>query len=496
MNDGPRLPRNFDSFSLVNEARALWDLSVPTIIIYLGFVVPSVLAASTIGRKFGHLELDGFSLASLSANVFQGTLLQGLFNASDTLSPQAFGAGNYREVGLLAIRGFVSSMAIIVPVNLVLFLYMDDILILLGQDAQASRYGWYFYMLYATGFPFYCLFTIIWKFLSAQNILLPLVISTLVSTCIVLPVAMEVCVDQLGFMGAALAIAIFCMFQSLSVLIWIAFRKPHNPETWPGLSAWKEAIAWGPFRNFLSLGIGGMLSYLEWIYFEALSLMCGKIGVLSLSAHTIPTQVIDLAFMFPLGLGVALSIRMGHTISQSVPQTKLQAIGTMMFSVIVFGIGSILMYIYQDAIIGIFTTETAVENLCQSIWIHVCSYFFVLGVYGIVIGISLGLGMQWTLGVVTVVALWLFGLPAAYYFAMIRGGGLVAVWTCLWPPYVLINGWMCMEFLTRDWTSISKAIRLREGLDEKDATHTKIKAAASALLDEDGDRNAPDYGTI
>lgn len=125
MNDGPSLPRNFDSFSLVNEARALWDLSVPTIIIYLGFVVPSVLAASTISRKFGHLELDGFSLASLSANVFQGTLLQGLFNASDTLSPQAFGAGNYREVGLLAIRGFVSSMAIIVPVNLVLFLYMD-----------------------------------------------------------------------------------------------------------------------------------------------------------------------------------------------------------------------------------------------------------------------------------------------------------------------------------------------------------------------------------
>jgi Na+-driven multidrug efflux pump len=92
------------------EARLLFELAVPTIFVQLGFVVPLFSIASYVGINYGYIYLDGMTLASLTGNLCTLALLQGLYSASDTLSPEAFGAGNSREVGLLAMRGFLGSM--------------------------------------------------------------------------------------------------------------------------------------------------------------------------------------------------------------------------------------------------------------------------------------------------------------------------------------------------------------------------------------------------
>ena len=91
--------------SINEEIIVLIELAIPTVIIKVTSVMPEVLLASYIGLQFGKLYLDSFMLAILTGNLCTLTLLQGIFSASDTLSPQAFGANNYNEVGLIAIRG-------------------------------------------------------------------------------------------------------------------------------------------------------------------------------------------------------------------------------------------------------------------------------------------------------------------------------------------------------------------------------------------------------
>jgi Na+-driven multidrug efflux pump len=139
--------------------------------------------------------------------------------------------------------------------------------------------------------------------------------------------------------------------------------------------------------------------------------------------------------MFPLGLGIALAIRLGATISRNVPRARQLALGTLCFSFVIFGSTAILMYRYRAAIFRIFTNEPEVIELCNEIWFDVCFYFFNLCFFAICIGISIGLGMQWTLGIVTVISLWCLGLPASYYFSIIRGGGLNAA--CKFKLYEL-----------------------------------------------------------
>jgi MATE family multidrug resistance protein len=130
------------------EFRLMSEITFTTIVIELGTFTPSVLAASYIGRSFGPVYLDGFQLANLTVNLFSLSLLQGLYSASDTLSPQAIGVGNYKEVGLLAMRGFVGSILILVPICVILIFYMRDMLVWVGIDAEVASLASDWYRIY------------------------------------------------------------------------------------------------------------------------------------------------------------------------------------------------------------------------------------------------------------------------------------------------------------------------------------------------------------
>ena len=94
-------PSAQDDSSWWGETKRLTVLSIPTIIIQSGLFLPQLLTASYVGTTLGVEYLDEFTLGNLTASLMTLSVLQGLFTANDTLNPQAFGAGNYREVGLL-----------------------------------------------------------------------------------------------------------------------------------------------------------------------------------------------------------------------------------------------------------------------------------------------------------------------------------------------------------------------------------------------------------
>ncbi|KAL7564842.1 hypothetical protein ACA910_001588 [Epithemia clementina (nom. ined.)] len=336
----------------------------------------------------------------------------------------------------------------------------------------------------------------VWKSLSAQKVWWPLIVTTVVSNVLVFPMTLQFfdyLLDE-GFLAPAWATVIYYLFECVLVLSLLGYYQPHYPETWPditNMAVWQQALAWPSMSAYLSLGLGGILTYLEWVYWEALSLMVGTFGVLPLSAHTIPSQILDVAYMLPWAMGIAVSIHLGHLIAKPlsssssslpvsqphVPQSQTLACMSLLTAVMGFGIPSIFLYLYaRPTIVHWFTEDEDVMELCRQIWFHVCMLFFVLAMYAVVIGIAIGLGLQWTLGIVTVLCLWCVGFPAAYYLAVVQGGGLQAAWMCFWPPYVLINLIMCLVFWSADWNDISYQIRQREGLvadDDDDASNLK-----------------------
>jgi len=453
---------NWDKGDIWVEARLFLELAGVSSLMNLGFISSPLLTASYIGRSFAPVYLSGFTLANLTGNLSTFSFLAGLFSASDTLSPQAFGRGDFAEVGRIAIRGFVVSFAVLAPINIILFYYLESIMIALGQDEEASMYAGQWYKVFAFTLPFSILFNCLWKFLTAQHIMKPLILVSLLCTCVILPLSLQICINAMGFLGSAVGYVIFQVSQALSLLFYVYWKQPHDPRTWSGLSLKivASALEWDQMKEFIHLGMGGIVAQCEWIFWEALGLVVGKLGVVALSVHTIPNQTIMAFCMVPFSFGVALAIRMGISLPVSVKRTQAIVLATAAFSALLFGLVSIGVYVYQDQIVGFFTTDDDVKELAEVVWSKVSLFNFNVAIFGILVGIATGLGKQWPLGVINFVFLWLFGLPMIYYTAIVLDQGLDGAWFWMNVPYLCMNITLIILFLFTDWNQVQEQILL------------------------------------
>lgn len=233
------------------EAQLLAEVGLPTILIEVGLSLPGFLVSSYVGRYFGHESLSALTLALLTGNLTTLAILNGLFMASDTLSPQAFSLGNQRQVGILAIRGFVIAMVILIPINILLWFDLAPILTAAGQDPASAVQAWHWYQVYVWALPFYALYMITWKFLAAQAVMRPLVVVALLSGGVVLPLALRVFAHYFGFEGTAVAILFLQIMEALGLLGYMHIKQPHEAETWPGVGVWREALSWGASKEYL-----------------------------------------------------------------------------------------------------------------------------------------------------------------------------------------------------------------------------------------------------
>jgi multidrug resistance protein, MATE family len=192
----------------------------------------------------------------------------------------------------------------------------------------------------------------------------------------------------------------------------------------------------------------------------------GRLGVLPLAIHTVPTQVVTLCFLVPESIGIALSTRLGTLLPQDVRLAQQLVIWSFVVCSIIFGIMSYSLYAFRGTIIRLIVSDEDVIEGCERIWWKVSLNFFLWCVYGLNEGVAVALGLQWTLGWLTIVVLWMFGLPCAWYFGIIRYQSIDVVWSWLIVPYACIDVALIVSFLLQDWNKISEEIREREEMEE------------------------------
>ena len=510
------------------ETRLFLELGAGTSLMYLGFTALPLLTASCVGRRFGPVRLTAFSLANLTGNLCTQTLVMGLQGAIDTLGPQAVGKGSLPEVGLLAVRGFVVPMLVLIPINAALVVGLEPLLVAVGEDPGAARLAHRWYRIYAASLPFSVLYGSVCKFLTVQNITAPIAAISVALTLLIGP-ALEVSAGALGFLGTAVAYVGFWMAASGWLVIYVWWKRPHDPRTWPrggsrndhagggsakpqesssvAWSLWTSSMEWAALREFVVLGLGGVVAQCEWIFWEALGLLVGKLGVPAMTAHAIPTQIVFGYSNLPLSFGVALAVRMGTSLPTNVSRARGIAVGVVAAAVVLSWIASVVLYNSRDVLIRFFldaggggipgnneddhndhyhddnyndhdhdddASPERVYDLAESIWPEVSVFNFSCNMFLILAGVSSGLGKQWALGTINVVFLWVLGMPIIYYTAIVErheddddggSGGLETIWFWMNLAYAGINlSLLWFLFFRTDWYEVQAAI-----LEEEDA---------------------------
>merc|ERR1712113_749691 len=147
--------------------------------------------------------------------------------------------------------------------------------------------------------------------------------------------------------------------------------------------------------------------------------------------------------------------------------TKILCYGLLMCCIVVFTLMAFVIYFLEDYIVAFFTDDDDVKESCKEIWWMISMLCFNMSLYCINMGLSYGLVMHWPLGVLTIVCLWVFGYPMAYWNRQATDDGISGIWQWINPAYFLMNVSLMVIFVISDWDKVAAGIREREGIESE-----------------------------
>lgn len=352
------------------------------------------------------------------------------------LAAHAFAQGDIQQVrravrmGLWVIIGF---SAIAMPA----ILNAEAVLLFAGQDPHVARLAADYLQIAGWGvFPGLA-FMVLRAFLSAVGkagfILYVTIIILAVNAFFAYGLVLgHFGMPALGMMGASI-VALGVNILGTLLTIWYIMALPQLRRYEIFVRFWRPD--WKVFGEVFSLGLPISLTILaEVSLFTVASLLMGWIGTAELAAHGIALQCASIAFMIPLGLAQAATVRVGIAAGAGDREGLIRAswvvvaisvgasvIGGLLFAVFPAFFASLFLDRSNEdaaAVLGIATTFVVVAGVFQ----------LVDGLQAIGAGLLRGIKDTQIPMLLAIVSYWLIGFALAYVLAFPLGFGGIGVW--------------------------------------------------------------------
>ncbi|KAI0530473.1 hypothetical protein KFK09_000017 [Dendrobium nobile] len=408
------------------EVRKQLYLAGPLITSSLLLKIMQVISVMFVGH-LGELSLAGASMATSFAGVTGFSLMVGMGSALETLCGQSFGAKKYRMLGIHLQSAMLVLMTVSIPVAVV-WAYTGQILKALGQDPEISvEAGLYARWLIPSLFA-YGLLQCYVRFLQTQNIVLPMMLGSAVTTLLHFLVCwLLVFKSGLGNKGAALANSISYWIHVLLLVLYVKL-SPSCKESWSGFS--REA-----FRNILSfikLAIpSAMMVCLEFWSFEVLVLLSGLLPnpKLETSVLSITLNTSSILFMIPFGLGAVISTRVSNELGAGHPMAARLAVQVVVILDVSIGfIVALTLFLVRNIWGYAYSNEVEVVKYVAVMLPILATSNFLDGFQCVLSGATRGCGLQKIGAYVNLGAYYVFGVPSAILMSFVFHIGGKGLW--------------------------------------------------------------------
>ncbi|MBI3861217.1 MAG: MATE family efflux transporter [Planctomycetia bacterium] len=282
------------------------------------------------------------------------------------------------------------------------------------------------------GLPATCAFTVLRGFSEAVGKSRPIMVISLIG------VASNVAgnlifmygrfgMPRLGAIGCGVASAITMWIMAASLAVWIVCDRYYRPYAVFG--HW-ELPRRAQLARLLKLGgpIGiGLL--MEVSMFATVSLLMGHLGTEIVAGHQIAVNVASITFMVPLGLSVAMTVRVGHAMGRRDPRAARRsgAVGATLCAGFM-SLMALAMAFFPHLIASIYSDDEAVRSTAVGLLLMAAIFQILDGLQ--VAGAAALRGLKDTAipMVITCVAYWGLGLPLGYTLGMVHERGPQALW--------------------------------------------------------------------
>ncbi|MCP8893943.1 MATE family efflux transporter [Shinella daejeonensis] len=307
--DNPAILREDNSWAA--HFRATLTLGIPLIgaqLAQLGIHTTDVVILGRLGAA--HLG------AIVLAGQFFFTVFifgSGFANAVMPMVAHAYGRGDRISVRRAVRMGMWVSILYAV-LMIPLFYHAEGILLAAGQRPEVAKLAGDYLAIAQWGLAPALLFMTLRGLVSAHGqaaIVLYLTVIVLIANAIF---AYALVFGHFGFPALGMEGAAIVSFgvNTLSFVLMVIYiqRRPELRSYELFVRFWRPD--WQAFREVLMLGLPiGLTVLAETTLFAAASLLMGNIGTLELAAHGIALQLASIAFMIPLGLAQAGTVRVG-----------------------------------------------------------------------------------------------------------------------------------------------------------------------------------------
>lgn len=418
--------------SILREARATLLLAIPITIGQLSQVLMGITDSVMIGRT-GTVPLAASSFGVSVFNVFF-IVGVGLLTPVAVFASRSRGEGRHEEAGeflrhglLLAFAAGAAEVAIILFIGLHLGWFRQPPEVLAAVNP--------FFMLLGLSLVPVLAYLALRQF--AESMGRPWVPVLVILGGVVLNAFLDwvlifghLGVPRLGLTGAGIATLTSRTLGSAVIFAWLRL-DPAIRSAWP--RRWMAPVSMDRMRRMLGVGLpaSGALLF-ETGAFAGATVMMGWLGAVPLAAHQIAISCASLTFMFPLGLSMAVGMRMSAAVGSG-GHSRLRPIwvsgagmgaalaAAVMVAFLAFG-GTISSFFIGDPAV----IATAVRLLV------VAAVFQVFDGGQVISSAALrGLTDVRLPAVITFVAYWMIALPAGYMLGIRGPFGPTGIWTGL-----------------------------------------------------------------
>jgi MATE family multidrug resistance protein len=258
-----------------------------------------------------------------------------------------------------------------------------------------------------------------------------------------------------GFPAAPLAHVITNWSLVGFFAIWVRWKSPHNPKTW--VLSRERVLDRDAMKAFMKLGLAGVGTMTEWIFFEAFVFISGELGATALAANSILYTLIPMCYTMPSGLSIATTTRVGALLAQGKVRSAKQLTRNVAIVTLCLGLTSaILIWLAREPLIYTFSVDPEVQALARSVWPRLCLFLLLDATFGVQCGLLRALGMQVIYAAIVFVCL---------AFPWGSNMGLAGMWLGMPGAYVILNICLLFAAFWRNWKNYSDSVVERERLN-------------------------------
>ncbi|WP_221031307.1 MATE family efflux transporter [Actomonas aquatica] len=252
----------------------------------------------------------------------------------------------------------------------------------------------------------------------------------------------------MGLTGAGWATLISRTLGVVAIWWWVS-RATHFQAAWP--TRWWGGYAWERVRSLLGLGVPISFSLLfESGAFGLAAIMMGWLGATQLAAHQIAISCAAFTFMFPLGLSMAVSMRVSRALGAKRFEALRPIAGSaQVMSGLVMGTFALLFAVGGDWLAAQFVPEREVIVLAASLLVVAAVFQLADGAQVVAAAALRGLSDVVVPTAITALAYWGLALPLGWWLGTRTGWGAQGIWVGLASGLVFAAVALNWRFLRR-----------------------------------------------